>query len=74
MDLSPDHCKAGMSGLYYLVRDVFVLVAALGGAFLWQISLETKLIIVFVFGVIVTLGFAVFGRDITVLIPAMSDK
>lgn len=22
MDLSPDHCKAGMFGLYYLIRDV----------------------------------------------------
>jgi MFS family permease len=36
MDLSPDSCKAGMFGLYYLIRDVFVAVAALGGAFLWQ--------------------------------------
>ena len=42
MDLSPDSCKAGMFGLYYLIRDVFVAVAALGGAFLWQISPETN--------------------------------
>ncbi len=26
MDLSPDHCKAGMFGLYYLIRDVFVFL------------------------------------------------
>ena len=74
MDLSPDHCKAGMFGLYYLIRDVFVSVAALGGAFLWQISPETNLLTAFVFGVIGTLGFAVFGRDIAVPIPASTDK
>ncbi len=28
MDLSPDNCKAGMFGLYYLIRDVFVAFAA----------------------------------------------
>ncbi|WP_373500320.1 MFS transporter [Desulfococcus sp.] len=64
MDLAPDSCKAGMFGLYYLIRDVFVSVAALGGAFLWQISPETNLITAFVFGIIGTVGFAVFGRDI----------
>jgi MFS family permease len=66
MDLSPDSCKAGMFGLYYLIRDVFVSVAALGGAFLWQISPETNLVTAFVFGVIGTVGFAVFGRDMPV--------
>jgi MFS family permease len=64
MDLSPDSCKAGMFGLYYLVRDVFVSMAALGGAFLWQISPETNFVVAFVFGVIGTLGFAVFGREV----------
>jgi len=63
MDLSPDSCKAGMFGLYYLIRDVFVAVAALGGAFLWQISPQTNLLTAFVFGIIGTVGFAVFGRD-----------
>ena len=66
MDLSPDNCKAGMFGLYYLIRDVFVAVAALGGAFLWQINPQTNLITAFVFGIIGTVGFAVFGRDIPV--------
>jgi len=64
MDLAPDNCKAGMFGLYYLIRDAFVSVAALGGAFLWQISPQTNFITAFVFGIIGTLGFAVFGRDI----------
>jgi MFS family permease len=66
MDLSPDSCKAGMFGLYYLIRDVFVAAAALGGAFLWQIAPQTNLITAFVFGIIGTVGFAVFGRDMPV--------
>jgi MFS family permease len=64
MDLSPDHCKAGMFGLYYLIRDAFVALAAFGGAFLWQISPQTNLVTAFVCGIIGTVGFAVFGRDI----------
>ncbi len=71
MDLSPDACKAGMFGLYYLIRDVFVSLAALGGAFLWQISPQTNFITAFVCGVIGTVGFAVYGRDIQV--PAKKD-
>jgi MFS family permease len=74
MDLSPDSCKAGMFGLYYLIRDVFVSVAALGGAFLWQISPETNLVTAFVFGVIGTVGFAVFGRDMPVASPLQKEK
>jgi MFS family permease len=72
MDLAPDHCKAGMFGLYYLIRDVVVAVAALGGAFLWLISPETNLITAAVFGLIGTLGFAFFGRDMPV--PPASAK
>jgi len=64
MDFSPDSCKAGMFGLYYLIRDVFVAVAALGGAFLWQISPGMNLVTASVFGFIGTVGFAIFGRDI----------
>jgi MFS family permease len=64
MDLAPDTCKAGMFGLYYLIRDVFVSIAAFGGAFLWQVSPETNFIVAFLFGVIGTIGFAVFGREI----------
>jgi len=66
MDLSPDSCKAGMFGLYYLIRDIVVAFAALGGAFLWQISPGVNLVTAFVFGVIGTVGFAVFGRDVQV--------
>ena len=63
MDLSPDSCKAAMFGLYYLIRDLFVAMAALGGAFLWQISPQTNLITAFGFGIIGTIGFWIFGRD-----------
>ncbi len=66
MDLAPNDCKAAMFGLYYLVRDIFVSAAALGGAFLWQISPETNLLTAFVFGILGTVGFAVFGRDMPV--------
>jgi hypothetical protein len=64
MDLAPATCKAGMFGLYYLIRDVVVSLAAFGGAILWQISPETNLVTAFVFGIIGTAGFAVYGRDI----------
>jgi MFS family permease len=64
MDLSPDHCKAGMFGLYYLIRDVFVSLAAFGGAFLWLISPQTNFIAAFIFGIIGTMGFAIFGCDV----------
>ncbi len=65
MDLSPDHCKAGMFGLYYLIRDIIVAGAALGGAFLWQVSPRANLFTAFTCGVLGTLGFALFGRDLS---------
>jgi MFS family permease len=66
MDLSPDSCKAGMYGLYYLMRDVVVSFAALGGAYLWTIRPEANLIAAFIFGIIGTVGFAMFGSDLPV--------
>ena len=66
MDLSPDSCKAGMFGLYYLIRDIVVAFAAMGGAFLWQISPQTNLMTAFIFGTVGTLGFAIYGRDLPV--------
>ena len=66
MDLAPDHCRAAMFGLYYLIRDICVSLAALGGAFLWQISPQANLITAFVFGVAGTLGFMIFGKDLII--------
>jgi len=65
MDLAPAHGKAGMFGFYYLLRDTFVSAAAFGGAFLWQISPQTNFMVAFGFGIIGTLGFALFGRDLS---------
>jgi MFS family permease len=64
MDLAPEHRKAGMFGLYYLLRDVIVSVAAFGGAFLWQIGPTTNFLVAFACGVAGTLGFALWGRDL----------
>lgn len=74
MDLSPDHCKAGMFGLYYLIRDVFVSLAAFGGSFLWQISPQTNLITAFIFGIVGTIGFAIFGTDVPLIISGENDR
>ncbi len=65
MDLAPEDRKAGMFGLYYLVRDVIVSVAAFGGAFLWRASPELNLWTAFAFGAAGTLWFAIFGRDLS---------
>ncbi|MBI1370050.1 MAG: MFS transporter [Planctomycetes bacterium] len=64
MDLAPDDRKAAVFGLYYLIRDVIVSIAAFGGAFLWQHSPATNLLAAFACGVIGTLWFAAFGRDL----------
>lgn len=64
LDLAPEQCKAAMFGFYYLIRDGFVAVAALGGAFLWQLSPGVNFLTAFGFGLLGTLGFAAFGRDL----------
>ncbi len=59
-----------VGGLFISVwgeRDgVRVAFAAVGGALLWQISPEANLVTAFVFGVVGTIGFTVFGRDVQV--------
>jgi MFS family permease len=64
MDLAPEDRKAAMFGLYYLVRDVVVSFAALGGAFLWMIRPELALWCAFGFGVLGTAWFILRGRDL----------
>jgi MFS family permease len=44
MDLAPDGRKAATFGVYYLIRDIIVSIAAFGGALLWDAS-TAKLII-----------------------------
>lgn len=67
MDLAPEDCKAGMFGLYYLVRDVIVSLAAFGGAFLWMISPAANFLTAAAFGLLGTVWFTLRGRDL----PAM---
>jgi MFS family permease len=64
MDLAPEDKKAGMFGLYYLIRDVIVSLAAFGGAFLWQISPSANLLAATAFGLLGTVYFLAFGRDL----------
>ncbi|MCP4683608.1 MAG: MFS transporter, partial [Desulfobacterales bacterium] len=63
MDLAPEDRKAAMFGLYYLIRDVIVSVAAFGGAFLWRIGPATNFLAAFLCGILGTVGFALWGRD-----------
>ena len=72
MDLAPEGKKAAMFGLYYLLRDTIVSIAAFGGGFLWVISPQTNLITAFCFGVAGTVYFSIFGRDMS--IPAKAES
>jgi MFS family permease len=63
MDFAPEDRKAGVFGLYYLIRDVIVSVAAFGGAFLWRASPKVNLLTAFAFGALGTIWFALRGRD-----------
>jgi len=63
LDLAPEDCKAGMFGLYYLIRDVIVSLAALSGAALWMARPEWNLLVAFGFGIAGTAWFAARGHD-----------
>jgi len=65
MDLAPEDKKAGMFGLYYLIRDVIVSIAAFGGAFLWLRSPALNFATATLLGLAGTLFFALFGRDLS---------
>ncbi len=64
MDLAPEDRKAAMFGLYYLLRDVMVSLAAFGGAFLWQIGPSVNFLVAFGCGLLGTAGFALWGSDL----------
>jgi MFS family permease len=65
MDLAPEDKKASVFGLYYLIRDVIVSLAAFGGAFLWNISPMVNFLTAFGFGLIGSIYFLIFGRDVS---------
>ncbi len=64
MDLAPENRKAAVFGLYYMLRDMVVALAAFGGAFLWMIHPAANFLTAFAFGLIGTVGYAIWGRDI----------
>jgi MFS family permease len=88
MDLSPEGRKASTFGVYYLLRDIVVSLAAFGGALLWDASTVARLfdtlgvghsllpwiesvtspatnfLTAFGFGIVGTLYFALFGKDL----------
>jgi MFS family permease len=70
MDLAPEERKAGMFGLYYLLRDTVVSVAAFGGAFLWMISPGLNFFVASACGLAGTVWFILKGRDL----PQASDS
>jgi MFS family permease len=70
VELAPDAHKAGMFGLYYLIRDIIVSVAAFGGAFLWEFSPQANFLGAFAFGVLGTIYYAVRGTDERSLKPS----
>lgn len=63
MDLAPKGRKAAMFGLYYLIRDVLVAFAALGGAWLWSMSPAINLQVAFAFGLLGVLCYGLFGAS-----------
>jgi len=65
MDLSPEGKQASMFGLYYLLRDVVVSVAAFAGALLWMIDPSINFLAAFGFGAAGTLWFTWRGRDLS---------
>ncbi len=97
MDLAPEGKKASTFGIYYLIRDIVVSIAAFGGAFLWSASTsamvihtigigqkllpwiqaiaspKTNLLTAFIFGIIGTLYFAIFGKDLKRLATGKSS-
>lgn len=67
LDLAPEDRKAASFGLYYLVRDSIVSIAALAGGWLWLISPTVNLLTAFGFGLAGTAWFARFGSDLSAL-------
>jgi MFS family permease len=63
MDLAPDNMKAGMFGLYYLLRDVIVSVVAFGGFYLWELSPTVNFLTAFGCGLAALIYFLIFGKN-----------
>jgi len=66
MDLAPEEAKARTFGAYYLIRDVIVSIAALSSAWLWNLSPSANFLTAAGFGILGSVLFAVYGRDVAV--------
>ncbi|GAB1487551.1 MFS transporter [Aminivibrio sp.] len=64
LDLSPPGQSAAMFGLYYLLRDLVVSLAAFGGAFLWMAGPGVNFFTASAFGAAGTVWFILYGRDL----------
>ena len=63
MDLAPEGQKAASFGVYYLVRDIFVSVSAVAGAFIWRANPDMVFFAAAALGAFGTIYFMVFGSD-----------
>lgn len=72
LELAPSNSKATSFGAYYLCRDIVVSIGALCGGFLWNISPKINLISAFIFGLLGTLWFALFGKDLKEKVPTIT--
>ncbi|MEO5378400.1 MAG: MFS transporter [Magnetococcus sp. DMHC-6] len=64
LELAPEGRKAALFGLYYLIRDLVVSLAAFGGAVLWQWGPQINFLTAFAFGLAGTLWFAWQGENL----------
>jgi MFS family permease len=65
LDLAPPDRKASAFGLYYLLRDSVVSLAAFAGAFLWRLSPAANLFTAFGFGLAGMAFYVWMGKDRT---------
>ena len=63
LELAPEREKAAAFGLYYLVRDLVVSIAAFSGALLWAVDPSVNLLTATACGLAGTLWYAWKGRD-----------
>jgi MFS family permease len=63
LDLAPEGQKAASFGAYYLVRDIFVSISAVAGAFIWRANPDMVFFAAAILGALGTLYFIFFGSD-----------
>ncbi|MFW9923974.1 MAG: MFS transporter, partial [Candidatus Thorarchaeota archaeon] len=63
LDLSHEEYKASSFGVYYLIRDVIVSIAAYSSALLWNVNPAVNFFVAAGFGAIGTIFFAIFGKN-----------